>query len=45
MPEIKSTNEEEERAGTTEQQARDQDAERKQRGAEMQTRELLTLTC
>ena len=34
MPEFESTDEEEERAGTTHQQARDQDAERKQRGAE-----------
>ena len=33
MPEFESTNEEEERVGTTDQQARDQDAERKQRGA------------
>lgn len=34
MPEFESTDEEEERAGTTDQQARDQDAERKQRGVE-----------
>jgi len=34
MPEFESTDEEEERAGPTDQQARDQDAERKQRGAE-----------
>ena len=34
MPEFQSTNEEKERAGTTDQQARDQDAERKQQGVE-----------
>ena len=34
MPEFESSDEEEERSGTTDQQARDQDAERKQRGAE-----------
>ena len=34
IPEFESTDEEEERAGNTDQQARDQDADRKQRGAE-----------
>ena len=34
MPEFESTDEEEERSDTTDQQARDQEAERKQRAAE-----------
>ena len=34
MPEFESTDKEEERSGTTDQQAGDQDAKRKQRGAE-----------
>ena len=34
MPESESTDEEEERSGTTDQQARHEDAERKQRAAE-----------
>ena len=34
MPEFENAEEEEERPGTTDQQARDQDVERKQRGAE-----------
>ena len=39
MPEFEG-NEEEERSGTTDQQARDQDAEKKKRGDETEKREL-----